>query len=281
MMMRSDCLLLLPLLSLSAFSSPQAAAFQPRGLPASSSRRTAAAAAAPLQVPRSPHPLPSSLSSSSTTARSAVTYDQCLEAGYRTSVPKPMGVVFGENADPYYGLSVDDVGEGLNGGRAGLRVGDQLLAVGDEVVVGGQFDSVMAKLQDSPGPVDLVLYRGPVASLFTILSNQIGEGESVGQSTVDDADDDEGEEIVMDEDYESPVKVEVKEQKPWTAGEVFSVMGKLGKALLEDDAPPPQEVTEQPEGEAPKKKGGGGFFGIGAEAIQLDGDDATSGSNRK
>ena len=85
----------------------------------------------------------------------------------------------------------------------------------------------------------------------------------------------------MDEDYESPVKVEVKEQKPWTAGEVFSVMGKLGKALLEDDAPPPQEVTEQPEGEAPKKKGGGGFFGIGAEAIQLDGDDATSGSNRK
>ena len=281
--MRSDCLLLLPLLSLSAFSSPQAAAFQPRGLPASSSRRTAAAAAAaaPHQVPRSPHPLPSSLSSSSTTARSAVTYDQCLEAGYRTSVPKPMGVVFGENADPYYGLSVDDVGEGLNGGRAGLRVGDQLLAVGDEVVVGGQFDSVMAKLQDAPGPVDLVLYRGPVASLFTILSNQIGEGESVGQSTVADADDDDGEEIVMDEDYESPVKVEVKEQKPWTAGEVFSVMGKLGKVLLEDDAPPPQEITEQPEEEARKKKGGGGFFGIGAEAIQLDGDDATSGSNRK
>ena len=66
----------------------------------------------------------------------AVEYDQVFEVGYSVSVQKPLGIIFGENPDPYFGLVVDDVSEGLNGGMAGLRVGDQLLAIDGEVVVG-------------------------------------------------------------------------------------------------------------------------------------------------
>merc|ERR1719162_982883 len=67
-----------------------------------------------------------------------MSFDDMIERldHYEVEVPKPMGVVFGENPDPYFGLVVDDVSEGMNGGIAGLRVGDQLLAVNEKVVAG-------------------------------------------------------------------------------------------------------------------------------------------------
>lgn len=174
-------------------------------------------------------------------------------------MPKPLGVVFGENPDPYYGLVVDDIAEGQNGAMAGLRVGDQLMAINGKVVVGMGFDSIMGMLQSAPGRLDLVMYRGPVSNMYTIFSNQLGDDEFL-------RDDDEGdEEVIMDENYETPVVIEVKERKPLTPGDFFKAMGKVGQMLLEDTTPP--EVKEQ-------KKKQNGFFGIGGEAVQLDGDEA-------
>lgn len=200
----------------------------------------------------------------SSTQLGAVRYETCINVGYKTVVPKPLGIVFGENPDPYYGLVVDDVAEGLNGGKAGLRVGDQLMAINGNVVVGKDFDTVMGMLQSASGKLDLVLYRGPVSTLFTILGNQLGEGEFVR----DDEDEDEQgeEEIIMDENYESPVRIEVKEKKPLSPADLFKAMEKVGKMMFEDNTPP--EAKEQ------KKKQG--FFGFGAETIQLDGDDANT-----
>jgi hypothetical protein len=206
--------------------------------------------------------LPSFSASKSTSQRDAASYEICLEVGYNTQCPKPLGIVFGENPDPYFGLVVEDVAEGQNGGRAGLRVGDQLMAINGEVVVGKDFDSVMNAFQLSSGTLDLVLFRGPVASMYTILANQMGEDEFV-------RDDDEGdEEIVMDENYESPVVIEVKEKKSLSPADFFKAAAKVGKLLLEDDTTPPGVKKE--------KKKNQGFFGIGAEAIQLDGNDANT-----
>lgn len=195
----------------------------------------------------------------------AASYEQCLEIGYATSVTKPMGIVFGENPDPYFGLVVDDVSEGMNGGMAGLRVGDQVLAINGQVVVGESFDSVMNIFASTSGSMELLMYRGPVSALFTVLMNKLGDDEIVG-----DEEDDGEEEIIMDENYESPVKVEVKERKPLSAGDVFKAMGKLGQIIFEDDTP---EEMKEARKEQKKKSG---FFGIGGEAIQLDGDDANT-----
>lgn len=213
------------------------------------------------------------LSRTETRLSAAMTLDQVTSkvASIGATVPKPMGVVFGENAEPYYGLVVDDVSEGMNGGRAGLRKGDQLLAVNGRVVVGRDFDSVMGLLADPSAPVlDLVLYRGPVRDLYTILGNQIGDGESIQGDDDDDYDDDEGsEEVIMDENYESPVRIEVKEEKPLTPADFVKAIGKLGSILAETITAP---VDEAAPSEQPKQKKG--FFGFGAESIQLDGDDA-------
>lgn len=206
----------------------------------------------------------------------ALTYDQVVSrvVCYDVTVPKPLGIVFGENPDPYFGLVVDDVAEGMNGGKAGLRVGDQLLAVNEQVVVGKDFDSVMSMFQQDSTTLDLLLYRGPVRQLFTVLGNQLEEGESIQDD--DDDDGDEGsEEIIMDEDYESPVRIEVKEAKPLTPGDFVKAFGKLGSMVVEtlksDESAP---TTSQP-----KKKTG--FFGIGGEAIQLDGDEAKGYKDEK
>jgi hypothetical protein len=193
------------------------------------------------------------------TQLSAVSYDIVAEVGYGVSLQKPLGVVFGENPDPYFGLVVDDVSEGLNGGMAGLRIGDQLLSINGEVVIGDDFDTIMGTLQSAPSKLDLVMYRGSVASVYTILSNRIDEDDAV-------RDDDEGDEpVIMDENYETPVIMEVREQKPLSIGDVFKAMGKVGKMLTEDTTPP--ELKKE-------KKKAGGFFGMGGESIQLDGDAA-------
>jgi hypothetical protein len=205
----------------------------------------------------------------STPALKAANYEDVADVGYGVTVQKPMGVIFGENREPYFGLVVDDIAEGLNGGKAGLRVGDQLLAVNGKVVVGKDFDSVMDLLAgSSSSQLDLILYRGPVSQLFTILSNRVGEDEAV----VDD--EDLGDEpVIMDENYVSPVVIEVKEQKPLTPGDFLKALVKVGSMLTVEsgDDDDDDDTTQK---QAPPKKKNTGFFGIGGEAIFLDGDDA-------
>ena len=90
----------------------------------------------------------------------------------------------------------------------------------------------------------------------------------VVDSYEDDRVDDEGdEEIVMDENYESPVVIEVKERKSLSPADFFKAAAKVGKMLLDDTTPP--DVKKE-------KKKNQGFFGIGAEVIQLDGNDANT-----
>mmetsp|Transcript_7104 Transcript_7104/g.15155 ORF Transcript_7104/g.15155 Transcript_7104/m.15155 type:complete len:259 (-) Transcript_7104:2121-2897(-) len=209
--------------------------------------------------------------SSSSLSMAAMSYDEMLQRvdHFEITVPKPMGVIFGENPEPYLGLVVDDVSEGMNGGRAGVRAGDQLLAINEQIVIGKDFDFTMDKLQEQPGKLNLILYRGPVTQLFTVLSNQLEDGQSMYDE--DDYGDEESEPVIMDENYESPVRVEIKEQKPLTPGDFVKAFGKLGSMLGETltSSPEPQDPDAPP---APKKKTG--FFGIGAESVQLDGVDA-------
>jgi len=204
----------------------------------------------------------------------AIGYEQLLDrvVSYEVTVPKPIGVVFGENPAPYLGLSVDDVSEGMNGGIAGLRIGDQLLAVNEKVVVGKDFDTVMNLLQNEPKNLDLLLYRGPARQLFTVLFNQLEEGESIYDDD-DDYEDEDSEPVIMDESYESPVRIEVKEQKPLTPGDFVKAFGKLGSMMAETLTSEPKDSIDTPASSSqPKKKTG--FFGIGGEAVQLDAEEA-------
>merc|ERR1712179_171346 len=161
----------------------------------------------------------------------------------------------------------DDVELGLNGGAAGLRVGDQLVAVNGEVVIGENFDSVMNFLQSSPSPLELQFYRGNVKSLFTIVQNRNG---------FDDEEEDE-DVVVMDENYVSPVQIDVsqyqKNDDPITPGDVLNAFSKLGSNLAES-AKAAAATKNNKDGNDDKKGGGffGGMFG-GGETIQLDGDD--------
>lgn len=205
----------------------------------------------------------------------AMSFDDMLTRvdHYECSIPKPFGVVFGENPDPFYGLVVDDVSEGMNGGKAGLRVGDQLLAVNEQVVVGKNFDTIMGMLQAEPKALDLVMYRGPVRQLYTVLANQLEEGESIYDDDDYDEDDEDSQPVIMDENYESPVRIEVKEEKPLTPGDFVKAFGKLGSMLGETLKADPNEGVSDPATPPPPKKKTG-FFGIGAESVQLDGNEA-------
>jgi hypothetical protein len=202
-------------------------------------------------------------STTSSSQLHAITSETISDVGYATSVQKPLGIVFGENPDPYFGLVVDDVAEGLNGGKAGLRVRDQLLAINGQVVVGKDFDTIMGILQSAPARLDLKMYRGSADSLYTILGNRMDENESFSEE-------EEEEKTVMDDDYwNDAVRIEVKERKPLSAGDVFKAFGKLGSMLTEGEKP-----AAAADGGTQEKKKSGGFFGMGAESIQLDGNDA-------
>jgi hypothetical protein len=175
--------------------------------------------------------------------------------GYTVSVNKPLGVVFGENRGPFFGLVIDDVEAGQNGGKAGLRVGDQLLAIDGNPVIGNDFDSAMTLLKESPDPLELDLYRGNVNQLYTILMNQ----QELGGDAIEEEDD---EEIIMDDSYESPVQIDVSQYEDQSlsesAGDVVKNVGKFFGG-----------------GDDKKEKKGlfGGMFS--KETIQLEGDDGT------
>eukprot|EP00527_Entomoneis_sp_CCMP2396_P000168 CAMPEP_0198154504 /NCGR_PEP_ID=MMETSP1443-20131203/68633_1 /TAXON_ID=186043 /ORGANISM="Entomoneis sp., Strain CCMP2396" /LENGTH=265 /DNA_ID=CAMNT_0043821183 /DNA_START=11 /DNA_END=808 /DNA_ORIENTATION=- len=198
-----------------------------------------------------------SSSSSKTSLSAIIAYDAISDVGFSVAVNKPMGVIFGENAAPYYGLKVEDVEFGLNGGAAGLRLGDQLVAVNGEVVIGDSFDSCMTALRNSQDPVQLTVFRGGVKELYTKIQNRQGFNEQ---------EDDENE-IVMDENYESPVKIDMskyeKDEEPIGIGDVFNAFKK---------------IASKPKKEKEAGSSGGGFLKglFGGEAIQLDGDDASS-----
>ena len=116
-----------------------------------------------------------------------------------------------------------------------------------------------------------LLWSTPIGDIqwecsHTVLSNQFGDEGSMYEDEEEEYT--EEEEVVMDENYESPVRIEVKEEKPLTAGDVFKAFGKLGSMLGETMAADPNE------GNAPAPKKNTGFFGIGGETVQLDGNDA-------
>ena len=183
----------------------------------------------------------------STTPDSAELLESLSEVGYEVTVEKPLGVVFGENRPPFSGLVVDDVEGGMNGGVAGIRVGDQLMGINGEYVVNGDFDSVMDKLRNYESPLNLVLYRGSISSLLTIAMNKNGMVEP---------EEEEEEAIVMDENYEAPI---------------------ITMEEYEDDTISVSKVA----GDALKSLGnmfGGGLKSItSTETIQLEGDDAKTG----
>lgn len=182
----------------------------------------------------------------------AISKSDLTGIGYTVRVEKPLGVVFGENPEPYLGLTIDDVESGSKGGMAGLRVGHQLLCVGDEVVIGDDFDSAMGLLRAAPSTIELQLYKGTARQLYTILNNKLGNV----------MDDDEPE-VIMDENYESPVRVPIdgfEEEEPLNAKDFFNGLKKIAE-------------TAVPKGDG--KKGGlfGGMFS--QETIQLEGDEAS------
>merc|ERR1719203_1506259 len=222
-------------------------------------------------VPTRP-PCPSCSGRAVPLATAAVGYDELLARvdHYAVEVAKPMGVIFGENPAPFRGLVVDDVGEGLNGGRAGLRVGDQLLAVGERVVVGREFGSVMDRLQDGPSTLSLVMYRGPVEQLFAVLDDQLDEDEVLYDDGDDDGGDLDAQPVVMDDNYEAPLLVDVEEEE----APLDYAMGfrKLGGMVLETLTGPVDGATDSDAPPPPKKKTG--FFGIGGETVQLEGGEA-------
>ena len=191
---------------------------------------------------------------------SRVDIEKAKDVGYTTSVQKPLGIIFSENEDPYFGLVVDSVEEDMNAAAAGIKVGDQLIAVNGEAVVGESFEFCMDFLKQATGKLDLQFYRGSVRSLYTILDNKSAFVEE------------EEEEIVMDENYETSVYVEVKEEKPLTAGDVFNALKNIGAALTESK----EEVYDPAAKKQEKEKKGGLFGGLfNQETIQLEGDDAS------
>lgn len=197
------------------------------------------------------------------TARFAVTYEDIIEIGYAASVARPLGVIFGENPDPYGGLVVDDVALGLNGGAAGLKIGDQLLSINGDMVIGGDFDTTMEVLRDAES-LDLVLFRGPAKLLYQILENQNTQPDDEEE----EEDDDEG--TMFDDNYESPVRVPISDDEeeqnygPLTPGDVINAFKKVTSGLKD---------SKDENGE--KKKG---FFSsmFSDETVQLDGDDANT-----
>ena len=237
--------------------------------------------------------LPYATSTSSTCLFARSNLDKLEDVGYYVNVQKPLGVVFEENVEPYLGIKAADVEVGSEGSRVGIRVGDQLMAVNGDICIGDVFDSALSLLIGSPPKMKLLLYRGNVRDLYKIMDKRGVELEGG---------DDESEVVIMDENYESPVQVEIVESEGFSWGRAFSRLAGVEPKEEEEEeeyyepapepkkksggffgmfeesndkqekyvAPAPEPV---PEPVQPKKKGGG-LFGMFGESIQLEGKDA-------
>jgi PDZ domain len=153
-----------------------------------------------------------------------VKMDTISDVGYEATVEKPLGVVFGENRSPFNGLCIDSIAEGSNGEQAGMKVGDQLLAVNGQSVIGEDFDTAMDALRSAESPVELRLYKGLVSTLFTIVMNR-------GSDDDDDFEEETSEEVVFDESYESPVVMTFDDDNDNDKISVSAVAGEAVKNL--------------------------------------------------
>ncbi len=187
-----------------------------------------------------------------------VNLDTVNDIGYQVTLQKPMGIVFGENRAPFKGLSIDQVTPDGHGDAAGLKIGDQLMAVNSKSVIGSDFDRVLTMIQNAPAPVELQLYRGTVKSLFTIVINRRSDDDENSNPDEPD-DDDEGvvsdDDIVFDENYVSPVVMSAEE----FGDDTISISGVANEAA-------------KSVGNIFSPKGIGGFFGnmFPQETIQLE-----------
>ena len=232
-----------------------------------SSSSSSSTLAFPLHQPPPPTPTrPTPHSGCSTRLYSSfgrVNLDTVSDIGYQVTLVKPMGIVFGENRAPFKGVSIDQVTPDGPGDAAGLKVGDQLMAVNSKSVIGSDFDRALTMIQNAPAPVDLQLYRGTVKSLFTIVLNRRSDEDETDDenSSPDepDEDDDEGmvsdDDIVFDENYESPVIMSAEE----FGDDTISISGVATEAA-------------KSVGNIFSPKGIGGFFGkmFPQETIQLE-----------
>jgi len=181
------------------------------------------------------------------------------DIGFTVSVSKPLGVVFSENPDPYLGLVIDDVAPGLNGGVAGMRVGDNLVAVNGEVVIGKYFDTAMDLLRETDGALEIQLFRGSAEALYSTL----------GRRDAYEFEEEENDLETDDDDYEAPVIDDIEPERAVTTADLVRAAKRIGNFLTTKD----EEKEDKP-----KKKGlFDGMFG--GDAVQLDGDDA-SGTNK-
>jgi PDZ domain len=153
-----------------------------------------------------------------------VNLDTISDVGYEATVEKPLGVVFGENRPPFNGLCIDSVVEGSNGEQAGLKVGDQLLAVNGQSVIGEDFDTAMDALRSAESPVELRLYKGLVSTLFSIVMNRRSDDD-------DDFEEETSEEVIFDESYESPVVMTFDDDNEDDKISVSAVAGEAVKNL--------------------------------------------------
>lgn len=203
---------------------------------------------------------------SSSTICNLMSADTLATIGYAVTVNKPMGVVFGENRPPFFGLVIDEIIEDGNGANAGLRVGDQLLTVEGKPVVGRDFDTVMTLLREGGDPLELDLYRGSAKQMYTIMMN-LREEEGANDDEDEESDDDE---IIMDENYESPVTIDMSQYEneqslSVSASNVMKNLGKMFSNKNDDD-------DDQNNNNKPKKKG---MFDsmFSKDTIQLDFED--------
>ena len=120
---------------------------------------------------------------------------------------KPMGILFEANHNiEHGGAFVAKINEGYSAAADGsIRIGDQLVAIGNQGVSGMDFEEIIRIVENSEAEINLMFFRGPAASLY----GQIGSKKCLDdESGVEE----EGEEfslMTMDED-EFRVSVEVR-----------------------------------------------------------------------
>jgi len=197
----------------------------------------------------------------STSAIAAIELEDIEDFGYYTACQKPLGAIFEANPDPYSGLKVGKIEVDSQGASGGLRIGDQLLAVNGLVVIGDNFDSCMGVLQASPSKMELLMYRGNVRDLYNIMNKR----------DLQAGDDDGSEAVIMDENYESPVRIEFVEE---SSSEGIDV-GKVFSKLMGGDGKKKEKSSPAPAPRKEEQKKSGGLFGMFGENIQLEGEDAS------